>query len=68
LQATSIGFNPEGTGSPNIYYDNLLNMTKGDTLEWQMAQAYNTTGSAVTLQFNNSTFVGLIIAPGYTAA
>jgi len=24
--------NPEGTGSPNIYYDNLLSMTKGDTL------------------------------------
>jgi len=60
--------NPEGTGSPNIYYDNLLNMTKGDTLEWQMTQAYNPTDATVTLQFTSSTFVGLMIAPGYTAA
>jgi len=60
--------NPAGTGSPDIYYDNLLSMTKGDTLEWMMAQAYNPTDATVTLQFRNSTFVGLMIAPGYTAA
>jgi len=60
--------NPEGTGSPTFYYDNLLSMTKGDTLEWEMAQAYNPTDATVTLQFSNSTFVGLMIAPGYTAA
>jgi len=47
--------NPEGTGSPTFYYDNLLSMTKGDTLEWEMAQAYNPTDATVTLQFSNST-------------
>jgi len=60
--------NPEGTGSPTFYYDDLLSMTKGDTLEWEMAQAYNLTDATVTLQFTGSTFVGLMIAPGYTAA
>jgi hypothetical protein len=60
--------NPEGTGSPAFYYDNLLSMTKGDTLEWEMTQAYNPTDATVALQFTNSTFVGLMIAPGYTAA
>jgi len=59
--------NPEGTGSPTFYYDDLLSMTKGDTLEWEMAQAYNPTDATVTLQFTSSTFVGLMIAPGYTA-
>jgi len=60
--------NPEGTGSSTFYYDNLLSMAKGDTVEWEMAQAYNPTDATVTLQFSNSTFVGLMIAPGYTAA
>jgi len=59
--------NPEGTGSPTIYYDDLLSMTKGDML-WIMTQAYNPTDATVTLQFSNSTFVGLMITPGYTAA
>jgi len=58
--------NPENTGSPNIYYDNLLNMTKGDTLEWTVTQDYNTSGSTVMQQFINSTFVGFMIVLGYT--
>jgi len=57
--------NPEGTGSPNVYYNNLLNMTKGDMLQWNMAQAYNPTDATVTLQFTGSTFLGLMIAPSY---
>jgi len=39
--------NPEGTGLPDIYYDNLLSMTKGDTLELKMTQAYNPTDATV---------------------
>jgi len=68
--ATNINWylNPEGTGSPNICYDILLNLTKGDTLQWNMAQAYNPTSASVTLQFTGSTFLGVMIAPGYTAA
>jgi len=33
-----------------------------------MTQAYNPTDATVTLQFTNSTFVGTMIAPGYTTA
>jgi len=43
-------------------------MNKGDTLEWMITQAYNPTDAMVNLQFNNSTFVGFMIAPGYTPA
>jgi len=35
---------------------------------WYQNTAYNPTDATVTLQFTNSTFVGLMIAPGYTAA
>jgi len=67
--ATNINWylNPEGTGLPNIYYNNLLNLTKGDTLQWNMSQAYNPTSANVTLQFVGSTFLGFMIAAGYTA-